>query len=202
MRQVRVFSVLISLLLISLILVDVNGEIDIIDIAINIVDGDTFDIESGERVRLADVNAYEPGSPRSEEAKDYLTYKIVNQTVYLDVDANRDPYDRLVCVVYVDYNTTHYQNINKELLFYDLVELTDYNNEFNPSSWTLYVSKNLTPTPIPSYPTPTPTSSIEPTPTGPPPIRFYNPYLILFGSTLLLIALGILVYFKKYRKSN
>ena len=29
------------------------------------------------------------------------------------------------------------------------------------------------------------------------PIRFYNPYLILFGSTLLLIALGILAYYKK-----
>ena len=47
----------------------------------------------------------------------------------------------------------------------------------------------------------TPTPSIEPTPTGPP-IRFYNPYLILFGSTLLLIGLGILAYFKKYRKSS
>ena len=43
-------------------------------------------------------------------------------------------------------------------------------------------------------------STIEPTPAGPPPIRFYNPYLILFGSTLLLIALGILAYFKKYRR--
>ena len=201
MRQVRIFSVLISLLLISLILVDVNGEIDIKDIAINIVDGDTFDIESGERVRLADVNAYESGSPRSEEAKDYLTYKIVNQTVYLDVDANGALYDRLVCVVYVDYNTTHYQNINKELLFYDLVELTDYNNEFNPSSWTLYVSKNLTPTPIPSYPTPTPTTSIEPTPTGPP-VRFYNPSLIIFGSALILVGLGIFVYFKKNKRQN
>ena len=45
-----------------------------------------------------------------------------------------------------------------------------------------------------------PSPSIEPTPTGPPPIIFHNPYLILFGSTLLLIALGILAYFKKYRK--
>ena len=55
---------------------------------------------------------------------------------------------------------------------------------------------------IDSGPTTTPTPSTSPTPTGPPPIRFYNPYLILFGSTLLLIALGILAYFKKYRKSN
>lgn len=38
------------------------------------------------------------------------------------------------------------------------------------------------------------------TPTPLPPIRFYNPYLILFGTTLLLIVLGILAYYKKYRK--
>ena len=50
-----------------------------------------------------------------------------------------------------------------------------------------------------SEPTSTPTPSIEPTPTGPS-IRFYNPYLIIFGSALLLVGVGILVYFKKYRK--
>ena len=48
--------------------------------------------------------------------------------------------------------------------------------------------------------TQSPTPTTDPTPTPLPPIRFYNPYLILFGSTLLLIALGILAYFKKYRK--
>ena len=58
-----------------------------------------------------------------------------------------------------------------------------------------------TPTPSPTS-TPTPPPTIEPTPTGPSPIRFYNPYHILFGSTLLLIGLGILAYFKKYRKSS
>jgi len=49
-------------------------------------------------------------------------------------------------------------------------------------------------------PSPTPTPSTSPTPTPLPPIRFYNPYLILFGTTLLLIALGILTYYKKYKK--
>ena len=47
-----------------------------------------------------------------------------------------------------------------------------------------------------------PSPSISPTPTGLPPIRFYNPYLILFGSTLLLIALGILAYYKKYKRKD
>jgi len=53
---------------------------------------------------------------------------------------------------------------------------------------------------IESGPTTTPNPSDEPTPTPLPPIRFYNPYLILFGTTLLLIALGILAYFKKHRR--
>jgi len=55
-----------------------------------------------------------------------------------------------------------------------------------------------TPTPIPT-PTLTPTPSTSPTPTPLPPIRFYNPYLILFASTLLLIVLGVLAYYKKYK---
>jgi len=50
--------------------------------------------------------------------------------------------------------------------------------------------------------TSTPTPSTEPTPTPLPPIRFYNPYLILFGTTLLLIALGILTYYKKYKRKS
>jgi hypothetical protein len=47
-------------------------------------------------------------------------------------------------------------------------------------------------------PTPSPTPTSTPMPL--PPIRFYNPYLILFASTLLLIVLGILAYYKNYRK--
>jgi len=46
----------------------------------------------------------------------------------------------------------------------------------------------------------TPNPNPSSTPTLLPPIRFYNPYLILFGSTLLLVGLGILAYFKKFRK--
>ncbi len=48
---------------------------------------------------------------------------------------------------------------------------------------------------------PSPTPSTSPT-LSPTPIRFYNPYLILFGSTLLLIGLGILAYYKKYRRKT
>ena len=179
---------------------------------------------------MADIDA-----PESDEncdayqaSKYYLLDLIHGKTVYLDID-NKYTYDdygngeRFVCITYLDYNSTHYLNVNKAMTIANYAITKNYDNEFNPSSWTLFVLKPSATTPAPSPssvstqdPTPTfspspgpipnpmitPTPSVEPTPTGPPPIRFYNPYLILFGSTLLLIALGILAYFKKYRKSN
>ena len=48
---------------------------------------------------------------------------------------------RLIAVIYVKHDSTHYKNVNKALLNQGVVDLTDYtNNEFNPSSWRLYVS--------------------------------------------------------------
>jgi hypothetical protein len=49
--------------------------------------------------------------------------------------------DRLVCVVYVSYNSTHYENVNKALLIAGLAEKKEYDNEFNADTWTLYFPK-------------------------------------------------------------
>jgi hypothetical protein len=72
---------------------------------------------------------------------------VLAKTVYLDID---DIYtydysgtgDRLVCVVYVDYNSTHYENVNKALLTAGLAEIKEYYNEFNSDTWAIYVPKN------------------------------------------------------------
>lgn len=230
MRQVWLISILFLLLLIGLPLV-VKGEIEERTGTVSwIVDGDTFDINYV-RYRLADIDA--PESDENYEAyqasKYYLLDLIHGKTVYLDID-NKYTYDdygngeRFVCITYLDYNSTHYLNVNKAMTIANYAITKNYDNEFNPSSWILFVLKpsSTTPTPSPTpspsptstqEPTPTfspspgpipnpmitPTPSIVPTPTGQPPIRFYNPYLILFGTTLLLIALGILTYFKKRR---
>lgn len=50
-----------------------------------------------------------------------------------------DRYNRLICVVYVEYNSTHLLNVNKWLLDHGYVRVNDYPNEFNPSVWRLYV---------------------------------------------------------------
>jgi hypothetical protein len=56
-----------------------------------------------------------------------------------------------------------------------------------------YSLKTPEPTPSPSYPTPTPTSQ-------PPPIRFSDPTTIILGTIVILAIVGILAYFKKYKK--
>jgi len=63
-----------------------------------------------------------------------------DKEVHLDIDDiyRTDPYDRLVCVIYLPYNSTHLKNINKALLEESVAEVDDYPNEFDPSTWSLY----------------------------------------------------------------
>jgi len=131
-----------------------SGKVDVTAIASSVHDGDTFssdrEFHGSDTIRLADIDASELGQPLSYEARDFLSELVCNNTVYLDVD---DVYTfdyrgighRLVCVVYVSHNSTHYKNVNKALLDAGLAEKKDYDNEFNPDTWTLYVSKQETP---------------------------------------------------------
>jgi len=116
----------------------------------NIVDGDTFDIDNGERIRLADTSAPEPRESGGSEATSILASLINGKTVYIDTDPQRN-YGRLVAVIYVIHNSTHYKNINKVLLdnyrppFY----MDPHQNEFDPSTWTTYVQYYFPPPPPP-----------------------------------------------------
>ena len=117
-------------------------EIDETTYVSHFIDGDSFKIP-GDEVRLADVSAPELNQYGGERATEALYNLLVGQTVYLDTDqkSGRGPYGRLIAVVYVKHDSTHYLNVNKALLEQGVVDKTDYtNNEFNPSSWRLYVS--------------------------------------------------------------
>jgi micrococcal nuclease len=118
-----------------------SAKIDASAIVYKVVDGDTFDAFPVGRVRLADVNAPEVGEPGYYEAKDFLRSLIYGRRVYLDVDDLyvMDKYNRLVCVVYVRYNSTHLLNVNKALLLEGLAMIRDYPNEFDPYTWELFV---------------------------------------------------------------
>ncbi len=114
-------------------------EVDLVSSVTGVIDGDSFYIVDDE-VRLADVSAPEWDEPGGSEATDLLTELIEGKTVYLDTDdaSGRDRYGRLIAVVYVELNETHYLNVNCFLLDSEVYELTDYsNNEWNPYEWNL-----------------------------------------------------------------
>lgn len=120
-----------------------SPKFDLVSTCTYIVDGDTFDIANGERIRLADVDTPERGEYGYIEAFNALSNLIYEETVYLDIDDiyRTGPYGRLICVVYIAYNSTHYVNVNEALLMTDLARISNYPNEFDPYTWPLFVSE-------------------------------------------------------------
>ena len=118
-----------------------NWEIDVEGIAYNIVDGDTFDVNYIGRIRLADINCPDQGEIGYNSAKNYITALIFNKLIYLDVDDvyETDDYGRIIAVAYVRFNTTHLLNVNKDLLNQGHATIWNFNNEFDPSDWSLFV---------------------------------------------------------------
>jgi endonuclease YncB( thermonuclease family) len=67
-------------------------------------DGDTFDLKSGQRIRLLGVNAPE-GSPT--RAENYLMENIYGKRVYLEYDHYQDDkYGRVLAWVWIDCEST------------------------------------------------------------------------------------------------
>lgn len=118
-----------------------NWEVDAEGTAYHIVDGDTFDVNNIGRIRLADINSPDKGETGYNSAKNYLTTLIYDKFIYLDIDDvyETDDYNRIIAVVYVRYNATHLLNVNKHLLDQGYATIWDFNNEFTPTDWLLYV---------------------------------------------------------------
>jgi micrococcal nuclease len=72
---------------------------------VRVIDGDTFEIESGEKVRMIGINTPEISDIYGKEAKYYLSNLILNKTVELksdNISKNRDRYQRLLRYVILD----------------------------------------------------------------------------------------------------
>ena len=143
--NVKIVSILILIILMHCFVYSVDStswEIDEITCICEIIDGDTFDTVSGDRIRLADVDAPENDESGYLQAKYFLYGLLYGKKIYLNID-DLYRYDtggtRLVCVVYVRYNQTHLLNVNKALLENDFAEIKDYPNEFNPYTWNTFV---------------------------------------------------------------
>jgi len=72
-------------------------------IVARVIDGDTFVLENGERVRLIGIDTPEKGEYCFEDAKNRLQEIVLGKEVLLYKDkSNRDKYGRLVRFAYVD----------------------------------------------------------------------------------------------------
>ncbi|WP_445474330.1 thermonuclease family protein [Methanococcoides methylutens] len=68
-----------------------------------VIDGDTFVISTGERVRLIGVDTPERGEPYYEEARQYMVDNLPGRTVRLEADvSDTDRYGRLLRYVWLD----------------------------------------------------------------------------------------------------
>ena len=68
-----------------------------------IIDGDTFELMSGEKVRLICVDTPEEGSQGYMESKEFLSSLILNKEVILEKDvSDKDSFGRLLRYVYVN----------------------------------------------------------------------------------------------------
>jgi len=72
---------------------------------VGIVDGDTFELENGEKVRMIGINSPEKKDVFGNKSKIYLGQLILGKTVTLkpdNISSNKDRYQRLLRYVYLD----------------------------------------------------------------------------------------------------
>jgi len=170
-----------------------------------VIDGSSFQLSSGGTIKLAAVDTPSSGQAGYSESKNYLTVLIQGKTVYLDtgVAATTDQQGRLLCIVYIDYNSTHHENINMAMIQngYAVPNSTS-SNGFDPGTWTWFVLKQ-TPTSTPSatitQSTATPTPFSQPSPSINPtiPELSTNITLLITAITTLLVAAQL---YKKKKK--
>ena len=173
-----------------------------------VIDGSSFQLSSSETIKLAAIDTPTLGQSGYLESKNYLTTLIQGKTVILDEGAASitDQEGRLLCVVYLDYNSTHYENINMAMIQNGYaVPNGTISNGFDLGTWAWFVLKQTpTTTPIASI---GPQSTDTPTPT---PFSQHSPSLgptipeLPINITLLIIAIATLLFapqlYKKRKK--
>lgn len=79
-----------------------------------VIDGDTFETETGEKVRLIGINAPEISDIFGQESKQFLENLILNKIISLEIDnlsSDRDRYQRLLRYVLLEGD-----DINEKML--------------------------------------------------------------------------------------
>ena len=142
-------SLFLWLLILAIPVAYCSGEIDASTVVTQVIYGDTFQTETEGVIKLADVD---PTCADIDNATSFLSAKsileslIQGKTIYLDIDNlygtdYSGTGNRTVAVVYVDFNSTHYFNVNYQMREQRLLATNDQDNDFNPDDWTGYVKK-------------------------------------------------------------
>ena len=99
-----------------------------------VVDGDTFYLGNGDKIRMLGINTPESGRPYAQEATDFLTNMILGKEVTLVNDSKNgdsDSYGRLLAHVYVDDTFVNYEIIKAGYAFwYPYTSGTDFDTEY------------------------------------------------------------------------
>ena len=100
----------------------------------DVIDGDTFYLGNGDKVRMLGINTPESGRPYAQEATDFLTNMILGKEVTLVNDSKNgdsDSYGRLLAHVYVDDTFVNYEIIKAGYAFwYPYTSGTDLDAEY------------------------------------------------------------------------
>ena len=99
-----------------------------------VIDGDTFYLGNGDKVRMLGINTPESGRPYAQEATDFLTNMILGKEVTLVNDSKNgdsDSYGRLLAHVYVNDTFVNYEIIKAGYAFwYPYTSGTDLDAEY------------------------------------------------------------------------
>ncbi len=99
---------------------------------IRVIDGDTFELYSGDKVRLICINAPELGGKDSYNAyksKAFLEYLILNKQVRLEKDvSNTDAYGRLLRYVWINDSGQEIL-VNREMVQKGYTKVFRYGND-------------------------------------------------------------------------
>lgn len=102
-----------------------------------VYDGDTFELESGEIVRLIGIDSPEHFEPGGDIARDFLSSLILNEELVLvQGEQERDDYDRLLRYVYVNGIC-----VNEEMIKKGYAEVR-YIGKENPN-WEYYLQLEI-----------------------------------------------------------
>lgn len=72
-------------------------------LVVKVIDGDTLDIETGERIRLSGIDSPERGECYYKESKSALANLTLNKTIAIQQDiTNKDKYGRLLRYIYLE----------------------------------------------------------------------------------------------------